>query len=69
MGIMRTVDGTGGAQFEVADQIVKRELVRSGELELSCVVYDAESKKRVEEDDVLVPGKTYGTTVAAEYGE
>ncbi len=68
MGLLKQKEGTGGAQFEVVEMTTPLKLVQTGELEDGVVVYEADSKKRVESKKQLAPGKTYGTTVQAEYG-
>ncbi|MCA9442781.1 MAG: hypothetical protein KC964_18400 [Candidatus Omnitrophica bacterium] len=68
MGLLKEKEGTGGAQFEVIEMTSPLELVQAGELERGMVVYDAQTKKRVEANMPMTPGRTFGTTVPAEYG-
>jgi len=68
MGLMKTREGTGGAQFEVVETVTPYQLVKVGELPSGTVVYDAQTKQRVDPNSVLQPGRSYGNTVQAQYG-
>ena len=59
MGLLKEKEGTGGAQFEVIEVTTPVQLVQAGELETGMVVYDAETKKRVEPHSPLQPGKKF----------
>lgn len=68
MGMIKVKEGSGGGQFEVIELATPHQLVKAGEIESGAVVYDADTKQRVDGNTVLKPGHPYGITVQAEYG-
>ena len=68
MGLLKEKEGSGGAQFEVIEMTTPLQLVQAGELERGIVIYDADTKKRVEANMPMKPGQSFGATVQAEYG-
>jgi hypothetical protein len=69
MGVLKEQEGSGGARFEVIEPVTPFQLMKLGEVEPGTVIYDAETKKKVSENAELRPGRSFGTTVQAEYGK
>lgn len=69
MGILKEREGSGGARFEVVEPVTPYQLIKLGEVEPGTVIYDEETKKKVSENTELQPGRSFGTTVQAEYGK
>jgi hypothetical protein len=58
----------GGARFEVTKPLTYQQLVEAGAVQPDAAVYEAGSNKAICGEMLLVPGKVYGSTNQAEYG-
>ena len=64
----KTVKKDGGGKLEATESATVAELKQSRELQADEVVYDAETMRRVAENEKLVPGREYGTAPPNDLG-